>query len=100
MSVFRWKMLDRHSLATYAAACQAVAEEAGLQLVGGLELLGVEGYEDQQPQLALPTSHDSRGAAITFSHRSADIESGTIRWSDVLSVRCKSVICVNSLISL
>jgi hypothetical protein len=46
-------MLDQHSLATCAAACQAVGEGAGLQLVGEFELLGVEGYEDQQPQLAL-----------------------------------------------
>jgi hypothetical protein len=41
-SVFCWKMLDQHSLATCAAACQAVGEEAGRQLVGELELLGVE----------------------------------------------------------
>jgi hypothetical protein len=41
---------------------QAVGEEAGLQLVGELELLGVELYEDQQPQLALvhTQAHSSR----------------------------------------
>lgn len=52
MLVFRWKMLDQHSLATSTAACQAVGEGADLQLMGELELLRVEWHKDRQPQLA------------------------------------------------
>ena len=50
-SVFRWKMSNQQSLVECVAAWQALGDAAGLRLIGELESIGVEGYEDQEPNL-------------------------------------------------
>jgi ubiquinone/menaquinone biosynthesis C-methylase UbiE len=52
-SVFRWRLLDQQSVAECVRACEAMGEQAGLKLMGELELTGVEGYEDQHDKLAI-----------------------------------------------
>ena len=52
-SLFRWKMLDQQSMTECVTACEAMGKQAGLKLVGELELTGVESYEDQHGNLAV-----------------------------------------------
>jgi hypothetical protein len=67
-------MLDQQSVTECMEACKGVAQQAGLKLVGQVELIGVEGYDDHQSRVKTVL-----GAAGIHNPSRAQLESGKQR---------------------